>query len=162
MDFGKTAFQSRNVSLKSRFVEPTKHLVEFLPKNQTDHRQRKLSKFNPLSQDATEDFRGLNIGEVASCDFQFQADEIIWAIKCERSESADVVNRDRLIRLITANRIGQFPFENSDLDRRNIIVLHERCRPKDSCREAKLADVVLDFPLGFPMGDPGVPFRSAD
>jgi hypothetical protein len=64
------------------------------------------------------------------------------------SEGAAVVSRDCLKRFVTANRIRQFSFKNSDFDRCNIIVLHERRRPKDGDWQAQLANVVLNLPIG--------------
>jgi hypothetical protein len=67
----KARLQGRNVGVEPRFVEPTKHLVEFLSQYQTNKRQRKLLKLNLLTEHAAENFRRLNIGELTARDFQF-------------------------------------------------------------------------------------------
>jgi hypothetical protein len=102
--FREPRFQSRNVSLKPSFVEPTKHLVEFLAEHHAEKRQRNFLEFDALSQDAAEHFRRLSIGEIASGDLQLKADEILWSIERQRPKATDVINRDRLIRFVAANR----------------------------------------------------------
>src|SRR5205814_9769691 len=62
----KAPFQSRNVRLETRIVEPAKHLVKLLAKNQADKRQREPLKFDAFAQNATKNIRRLNIGEIAA------------------------------------------------------------------------------------------------
>src|SRR5262249_30856655 len=74
---------------------------------------------------------------------------------------ADVVRCDGLVRLISSNRISELPLEDSDLDCINVVVLHKRSGPQEGGWKPELTNVVLDLPLGLPMADAGVSFRSS-
>jgi hypothetical protein len=49
MHLGVTEAKASDVSLKARLIEPAKHLVELLAKNEPNHRYGKLPKLHWLA-----------------------------------------------------------------------------------------------------------------
>jgi hypothetical protein len=49
MHLGVPAAKASDVSLKARLIEPAKHLVELLAKNEPNHRHGKLPKLHWLA-----------------------------------------------------------------------------------------------------------------
>src|SRR5262249_47124765 len=54
MNFVITAPKARDVSLESRFVEPSKHLIKLLAQNESNHRHRQLAELDRLPKDTAE------------------------------------------------------------------------------------------------------------
>src|SRR5262245_47890032 len=157
MNLGVSATKAGDVSLKARFIEPAEHLVELFAQEKAHHRQRKLLEFHRLAQNPTEDLGGLGIGQLASCNLQLQSDELFGALKSQGRESPDILRSDGLVRFVGANGIHQLPFQDSDFNLIDVVVLHESSRPEYCGWQAELAYMLLNLPLALPMIDARVP-----
>src|SRR5260370_13842995 len=86
---------------------------------------RHLYELHRLAKHAAEDFGGLRIGQLAAGDLQLQADEVLWALKSKRHESADIVGCNSLIWLVGSHKLHQASFEEFDLFRLPLITRHK-------------------------------------
>src|SRR5262249_28303501 len=96
------------------------------------------------------------------CDFQLCANELLRPLKGERDKRSDVVSSDGLIGLVSADRIQELAFQDSNFDLIDVVVLHERCGAHHGSRKPQLPNVLLDLPLALPMVDTGVTLGSTD
>src|SRR5215471_10460201 len=101
------AAKLRDIGLKSVFVEPARHSVEFLVHEELDDQHRKPQEFYRPLEDATEDLGRLNVGQLAARNFQLHSDEFLRTLKRQRRESADVIRGNGLKGLVTANGMNQ-------------------------------------------------------
>src|SRR5262249_26070545 len=71
MNFVITAPKARDVSLESRFVEPSKHLIKLLAQNESNHRHRQLAELDRLPKDTAENPGCFRISQLASGNLNF-------------------------------------------------------------------------------------------
>src|SRR6516225_4635687 len=161
MNVRVSATKASDVSLKTRLIEPAKHLVEFFAQNEPNHRHGKLPKLHWLAEDMTENLCRLGIGQLASRNLQLQSDELFGTLKSQSRDGADILRSDGLVRFVGADGIHQLPFQDSDFNLIDVVVLHERSGPEYCGWQAELANMLLDLPLALPMIDARVPLRPA-
>src|SRR5439155_10345586 len=114
-----------NVCLEAGLVEPAEHLVELFAQHEPNEQHWQLAKPHRFAQNAAENLGGFGIGQRAAGDLQLQADELARSLKGQGRKSADVVSGNRLIGLVSPDRIEQLAFENADFDLVDVVVLHK-------------------------------------
>jgi len=98
------------ISFKSRFIEPAEHHVKLFAQDEPNKGQGQLLKLHGLTQDATEDLGRLGIGQFAARDLQLFSNEFGRALESQGHKRSDVVGRDRLIGLVSADGSANLPF----------------------------------------------------
>ena len=151
-----------DVSLEAFSVEPAKHLIKLLAKEEADHRHGDPPKPDRLPQDPAEDSSRLGVGQLAPGELELQPQKALRRVKGQRGEGADVVGGDSLVGLVGADRIHEFALQDSYFHLVDVVILHEGSRPEDGGGQAERANVLLDLPLAIPVVDAGIPFRPAD
>ena len=139
------------VRLEAFRIKPAKHLVELLSQQKPHKRHGQLLELDWLAEHAAENLRCLDVGQLAACNLQFQADEILRALESQRDKGADIVGGDRLVRFISTDRVHELPLQNPDLYLINVVILHERCRPNHGRAQPEFADVLFDLPFALKM-----------
>src|SRR6516164_2807964 len=157
MHLGVPATKATDVSLKARRIEPAKHLVELFAQNEPNHWHGKFPKLHWLAKDTTENLRSLGVGQLASCNLQFQSDEAFGALKSQGRKGPDILRGDGLVRFVGPDRVHQLPFQDSDFNLVDVVVLHKSSRPEYCGWQAELANMLLNLPLALPMIDARVP-----
>src|SRR6266446_37751 len=162
VNFGIRPAKTGDVRLISSFIEPTEHGVKLSAQNDADEGQGKFLKLHRLAQHAAEDLGGLRVGQLAAGDLQFFSDELSWPLECQSNERSDVVRRNGLVWLVTADGVHEFPFQKADFHLVDVVRLHESDGPDHGGRQTQASNVFFDFPLALPVRNAGVALRSAN
>jgi hypothetical protein len=115
-----------------------------------------------LAQDAAENLDRFEIGQLASCDFQFFSLEFPGALEGQSDESADVVRCNGLVGLISANRVCEFAFQDSEFHLVDVIRLHERGGANYGGGQVQASDMFLHFPFAFAMRNSRLPLGATE
>jgi hypothetical protein len=103
MNLGVPPAKLGDIGLKTRRIEPVKHLVELLTQKESNDGHGQFPKLHRLAHNPAENFRRLRIGQLAPGNLQLQADESFRTLKSQCHKGADIIGGDRLIRLVGAD-----------------------------------------------------------
>src|SRR5215831_7632995 len=139
MNLGIFLVKLGNVRAKALLIEPTEHLIELLTQDKPHQRKREFLKLHWFSKDTAEDLCSFDVRQLAAGDLQFNSDKLLGALECLGCKSTDIIGRDCLIWLVTADWVGQLAFQDSDFNLVDVVILHESGRAEYGCRQTELA-----------------------